>query len=371
MPNANINQQGAYFYYDPAVLPSWSDVFTQKSGTIAVTTSALTLSPATGAFQLWTKPSFVVGIFRVILALVVPSATAGYTFGLLPSMGSDINSCYFKTETDGTLSCVSHNEAGTEQKTNLAWEAGWTGTATIFTINNLNDGTIEFLVNNIRRAVHSTYVPKPEPRHFQITMSGVASSASLTLLDIRSSDIMIINYSSGGGGTASNPSIVDVQKLGGGSIQSGQTSPFTATAGLQNNLPVAQYQTSPATAVNGNVVANQCDQYGNQKVAQAYLPYGSDPVLSRQGVMEKRDTVIRTTTALQQILKPSAAADVVVIPNAILTGTVRVYNSPSTTANLIAEVPAGTVLPFRIGVNFPNGVTYVTSAADAVTVACN
>ena len=202
-------------------------------------------------------------------------------------------------------------------------------------------------------------------------MSGVASSASLTLLDIRSSDIMIINYSSGGGGTASNPSIVDVQKLGGGSIQSGQTSPFTATAGLQNNLPVAQYQTSPATAVNGNVVANQCDQYGNQKVAQAYLPYGSDPVLSRQGVMEKRDTVIRTTTALQQILKPSAAADVVVIPNAILTGTVRVYNSPSTTANLIAEVPAGTVLPFRIGVNFPNGVTYVTSAADAVTVACN
>lgn len=190
MPSANLNQQGEYLYYDPAVHGVSASALTVKTGSVAATSTALTLTPAANAFLAYSTPAFVMGTFRAVLTLAVPSATAVYRFGLFPAVGSDTDSAYFKTETNGKLSFVTHDKDGNEQKTTIDWDAAWTAAATEFQIVFLTNERVEFHVAGIRRAVHGGNVPMQAPRHYMIKMDGAAAAGSLSLLDFRSSKVM-------------------------------------------------------------------------------------------------------------------------------------------------------------------------------------
>lgn len=83
---------------------------------------------------------------------------------------------------------------------------------------------------------------------------------------------------SGGGGTASNPSVVDLQKIGGVAVISGQSAPFTVTAGLQSTQDSNLYLTTAPTATNGQGVPGLCDVNGNKLMRETYAPQSEDNI---------------------------------------------------------------------------------------------
>ena len=197
MPSANINQQGEYFYYDPYVFGVSDAAMTVTDGTMTLSTDHLAFGKTlANFFQAFTKPAFVMGDFRVLLAIDEPNdTTASYEFGLVPAVNIDSgtpDSIYFQTDAGGKLNLNSYDKNGDVQTTIIDWEAAWSGAKTEFRIRYLANETVEFWINGIRRAVHSGNVPTQTPRHYFFSMNGADAEMDMFLMDFRSSKVMAV-----------------------------------------------------------------------------------------------------------------------------------------------------------------------------------
>jgi hypothetical protein len=162
-------------------------------------------------------------------------------------------------------------------------------------------------------------------------------------------------------------------QLSGGSSTPAITTPTAVPSTLSSSLPVSLYEATRTAATDGNVYPEVCTPYGAKLVSMDDAIAGENFTVDRLSTMMNLRQWFRTTTALTQVVKSGYATDVTIVIGATTTGLITIYNNTAGSGTVAYVVPVGTVAntQIRLPFEFTVGVTYVTAAADTVTVGCN
>lgn len=151
-------------------------------------------------------------------------------------------------------------------------------------------------------------------------------------------------------------------------IRAGITTIGSTFTGFLNSLPWAIYHATRTARTDGQGGPLESNANGDLSTTEGTRRYGEDEARDAQHFLDT-GAATRITTATTTACRNSSGSIRRIIVKAVLTGTVSIYNHPSTASNLIDVLPVGLAVgSYNLGYDMSNGVVVVTSAADNITI---
>ena len=202
-------------------------------------------------------------------------------------------------------------------------------------------------------------------RHTDIrTVKAISTSGTVSCsLQVGLSEQTETTVVSGGGGAITSvipgTGATNLGKATGGTYASGDTG--VGAWALRQDTPAA-------LEADGEYVPPTVEGSKGTRVTLGSLISGEDQTRNGMHTLDT-GTATRITSAATTACRNSSGSIRRIIVKVALTGTVSIYNHPSTATNLIDVLPIGLAVgTYNLGYEMSNGVVVVTSAADDITV---
>jgi len=177
-------QVGDQFLYLPYVYGLDASSLKTIAGGVSLSSNKILVTNNGSAGELSTRDSFQFGDFRSYLTVPTAPTAADDRFWGLYAKEIGLKDCAIFVVSGTHFYARSYDSAGNKEETEITWLAAWTNAEAIYEIRFMYKDQVEFLVNGISVARHTTRIPDPVVRPWYLK-NNLADNLTVNVLDFR------------------------------------------------------------------------------------------------------------------------------------------------------------------------------------------